>query len=462
MSTGWSIRCSCSGRCACLPACSARARCGRSRFWPRSAISLESFRSIAGRDEGVDTAKNLETFARCHEELARGGILAIFPEGVSHDEPQLQPLKTGAARILIEAERRLGPLGSRILPVGLLFEERGRFRSRALVVVGPPIDPAEEVELAARDEATAVRLLTERVAEALERVTLNYRSWEESRLVERGARILETEAQELPRERRLATEFDARRSLLDGLDALRESHPREVAAAVEAARGYDRLLRVSGLRDAQVIASYPLDRLLAALARIAATAAVTLPVALLGAILNVVPFVAVELISRRFDDEENQVATYKVFPGILAYPTAWSLEALAAGWLWGGRFGLRHSAGGGTALRLHRGAVSRAPGIALAREPRLPPSAAAAPGSPKSCARGGPKPGAGSRRWSSSGSSLRPSRRQQAPVVGGVVDIQRGIGKLDHPDPFEVPLSCRIRLAPSSPLRSFSEGKKDR
>lgn len=287
------------------------------------------------QDEGVDTAKNLETFARCHEELARGGILAIFPEGVSHDEPQLQPLKTGAARILIEAERRLGPLGSRILPVGLLFEERGRFRSRALVVVGPPIDPAEEVELAARDEATAVRLLTERVAEALERVTLNYRSWEESRLVERGARILETEAQELPRERRLATEFDARRSLLDGLDALRESHPREVAAAVEAARGYDRLLRVSGLRDAQVIASYPLDRLLAALARIAATAAVTLPVALLGAILNVVPFVAVELISRRFDDEENQVATYKVFPGILAYPTAWSLEALAAGWLWG-------------------------------------------------------------------------------------------------------------------------------
>ena len=92
-----------------------------------------------------------------------------------------------------------------------------------------------------------MRLLTERVAEALERVTLNYRSWEESRLVERGARILESEAQELPRERRLAAEFDARRSLLDGLDALRESHPREVAAAVEAARDYDRLLRVSGL-----------------------------------------------------------------------------------------------------------------------------------------------------------------------------------------------------------------------
>jgi len=313
---------------------------GKSTLWKIPVLS--QICDLAGvipvyrrQDEGVDTAKNLETFARCHEELARGGILAIFPEGVSHDEPQLQPLKTGAARILIEAERRFGPLGSRILPVGLLFEDRGTFRSRALVVVGPPIDPAEEVELAERDEATAVRLLTERVAEALERVTLNYRSWEESRLVERGARILESEAQELPRERRLAAEFDARRSLLDGLDALRESHPREVAAAVEAARDYDRLLRVSGLGDAQVIASYPLDRLLAALARSAVNTVVTLPVALLGGLLNFVPFVAVELVSRRFDDEENQIATYKVFPGIVAYPLTWGLEAALAWRFWG-------------------------------------------------------------------------------------------------------------------------------
>ncbi|MEO8196363.1 MAG: 1-acyl-sn-glycerol-3-phosphate acyltransferase [Thermoanaerobaculia bacterium] len=287
------------------------------------------------QDEGVDTKKNLETFSRCHEELARGGILAIFPEGVSHDEPQLQPLKTGAARILLEAERRFGPLGSRILPVGLLFDDRGRFRSRALVVVGPPIDPAEEIELAARDEATAVRLLTGRITEALERVTLNYRSWEESRLVERGAQILEVESLALPLARRMAAEFDSRRSLLDGLDALRASHPREVAEAVEAARSYDHLLRVSGLRDAQVIASYPLHRLLAALARITFSTVVALPAAVLGALLNVVPFTVVELVSRRFDDEENQIATYKVFPGIVAYPLTWGLEAAVAWELWG-------------------------------------------------------------------------------------------------------------------------------
>jgi len=113
-----------------------------------------------------------------------------------------------------------------------------------------------------------------------------------------------------------------------------------VAAAVEAARAYDHLLTLAGLRDAQVIATYPLDRLAGFLARMAMHTALTLPVAVLGAMLNFVPFSAIELISRRFDDEPNQVATYKVFPGIVAYPLAWGSAGLVAWGLWGAAPGL--------------------------------------------------------------------------------------------------------------------------
>ncbi|MEO8276093.1 MAG: lysophospholipid acyltransferase family protein [Thermoanaerobaculia bacterium] len=322
---------------------------GKSTLWKipvlAQILDLAGVIPVYRRQDGEggaspDAARNRETFERCHEELARGGIVAIFPEGTSHDEPQLQPLKTGAARILLEAELRLGPLGCRVIPVGLMFEERGRFRSRALVVVGPAIDPAEEVELASRDEPTAVRLLTERVTEALHRVTLNYGSWEESRLVERGAKILEIDALELPEERRLAAEFEARRTLLDGLDALRRTHPREVAAAVDAARVYDHLLTSTGLRDEQVIATYPLDRLVGYLSRMALQFAISLPAALVGLLLNIVPYAIVELVSRRFDDEPNQVATYKVFPGLVVYPLTWIVEAIVAGRLWGAASGL--------------------------------------------------------------------------------------------------------------------------
>src|SRR5687767_12513645 len=38
--------------------------------------------------------------------LAKGGTIAICPEGVSHDEPGLRPIKTGAARIALRSEER--------------------------------------------------------------------------------------------------------------------------------------------------------------------------------------------------------------------------------------------------------------------------------------------------------------------------------------------------------------------
>ena len=64
------------------------------------------------------------------------------------------------------------------------------------------------------------------------------------------------------------------------------------------------------------------------------------PAQQLGAALNAVPFAAVEFVSQRFDDEENQIATYKVFPGIVAYPLAWGSAALVAWAFWGLASGL--------------------------------------------------------------------------------------------------------------------------
>ena len=307
------------------------------------------------QDEGVDTAKNLETFARSHEVLAKGGVIAIFPEGTSHDEPSLQPLRTGAARILLEAEQKFGPLGSRILPVGLHFESRERFRSRALVVVGDPIDPREEVELQKSDPRTAARALTERVEEALEKVTLNYASWDEARLVERGAKILDVDALEIPGDRRMGAEFESRQDLMEGLAWLRETHPAKVEEAASAARSYDSLLRAAGLRDEQVIASYPVERIVGYLARQLALQIVTLPVALAGAIIHVVPFSIIRLIARRFRKEPNQIATWRVFPGIVLYPLTWTAFALAAGryggWPAGVAMLLFSPLAGGVALR---------------------------------------------------------------------------------------------------------------
>src|SRR6185437_13891735 len=51
----------------------------------------------------VDPLRNRDTFRAVLAALGRGGAVLIFPEGKSHDEPALAPLKTGAARIAMQA-----------------------------------------------------------------------------------------------------------------------------------------------------------------------------------------------------------------------------------------------------------------------------------------------------------------------------------------------------------------------
>jgi glycerol-3-phosphate O-acyltransferase/dihydroxyacetone phosphate acyltransferase len=115
----------------------------KSTLWklPGLRVLLDAAGSIPvyrRQDAGEDTTRNRETFARCHEVLGAGGAVALFPEGISHDAPRLASLKTGAARIALEAGARFAPLGLRILPVGLVFDQKGKFRSRALLRVGAP------------------------------------------------------------------------------------------------------------------------------------------------------------------------------------------------------------------------------------------------------------------------------------------------------------------------------------
>ncbi|MES1210787.1 MAG: lysophospholipid acyltransferase family protein, partial [Acidobacteriota bacterium] len=155
------------------------------RPWVELAGAIPVYR----KQDQVDTAQNEEMFARSHDLLARGGALALFPEGKSHSEPALQPLKTGLARIVLGAEARNPGLGARIVPVGLTFDAKQQFRSRALLQIGEPIDPSPEIAQGGIGNPDAVRTLTARVSDALEKVTLNYDSWEDARLVARAAEL---------------------------------------------------------------------------------------------------------------------------------------------------------------------------------------------------------------------------------------------------------------------------------
>src|SRR5437773_3579172 len=85
-----------------------------------------------------------ETFEACFKVLEQGGAVGIFPEGITYDDAQLKTVKTGAARMALELEHRHGgSLGLKIVPVGLTYSAKERYRSEMLVHFGEPIDVAK-------------------------------------------------------------------------------------------------------------------------------------------------------------------------------------------------------------------------------------------------------------------------------------------------------------------------------
>jgi glycerol-3-phosphate O-acyltransferase/dihydroxyacetone phosphate acyltransferase len=130
--------------------------------------------------------RNAVAFRSVTATLRRGGAVLIFPEGISHDAPTIAPLRTGAARIVLQAHSE-GVRGIALLAIGLIYEEKERPNSDVLVRVGAPL--MLDAWLAARGEDD-VSELTEALDGQLRDVTLNFATAERAGRAVRLAHIL--------------------------------------------------------------------------------------------------------------------------------------------------------------------------------------------------------------------------------------------------------------------------------
>jgi 1-acyl-sn-glycerol-3-phosphate acyltransferase len=145
---------------------------------PAGRLAMRAFSAIPiyRPADGQDTEQNNKTFNLCCDHLHSGQWLALFPEGTSHSDPTLKPLKTGAARIALLAESSRGfDLNLRVLPVGLTFLQKDTFRSQVAVNIGPSFALNDDPTLSqayTEDPRAAAKRLTGRIRDALARVTL--------------------------------------------------------------------------------------------------------------------------------------------------------------------------------------------------------------------------------------------------------------------------------------------------
>jgi glycerol-3-phosphate O-acyltransferase / dihydroxyacetone phosphate acyltransferase len=116
-------------------------------------------------------ARNKQTFQAVYDALRRNGTVLIFPEGKSHDEPFMAPLKTGAARMALYARETGGVADLAVVPIGLTFERKDAPRTRVLVQIGEPIAMGS---WHASSGSAAADALTAEIDARLRAITLNY------------------------------------------------------------------------------------------------------------------------------------------------------------------------------------------------------------------------------------------------------------------------------------------------
>jgi glycerol-3-phosphate O-acyltransferase / dihydroxyacetone phosphate acyltransferase len=284
---------------------------------------------LAARRSGTPSvARNAESFQQVTEALVQGGAVLVFPEGISHDEPALAPLKTGAARMALAASEA-GAVGLHLLPLGLIFERKEEPRSRVLVRVGDPIDVGAW-RARAGSSGDAARLTAD-LDVALRHVTLNFASEARARRAVALARALAALTDAPPAvaaARSLATEAELARRIETATDALENAPPEVVRQAdgfIARVNALDERLRARGAALSDIQISPRLRHGARFVAREGLLFAATLPVALLGRVMHWIPLRLARMLAMRplvRDPSRDQPAMRTIVLG-LAFVLGW-------------------------------------------------------------------------------------------------------------------------------------------
>lgn len=308
-------------------------------FFVRALDSIPVYRK---QDEGADTSRNRETFERSARLLRRGGTIAICPEGASHSEPFLLPLKTGAARIALgAANAATSELELKIVPAGIYYTAKTTFRSGALIYFGEPIEvDAVEPDDDGEPPREAVRELSDRIAEALRSLTLNADRHEALAVVARAERIFSSGDEE-DEEPSLERELRRRRRFVEGYAFHRRHSPARVEELERRITRYEEELRQAGIEDPRQLSAATVSEYARAwtlLSRVMLFALLS-PAALAGAAIHYPAYTLAGILATKFAREYDDIlSTFKIAAALLLFPLTWLALAfvvyLFAGWWW--------------------------------------------------------------------------------------------------------------------------------
>lgn len=315
----------------------------------RSIGTVPIFRTSDSKsqDPEIRRAANKASLEGLAREVVRGSFSALFPEGVSHDSPHPVEMKTGAARLYYRAREMLEEGGKTpvIIPVGLHYDRKMRFRSTALVAFHPPLELPPDLDVVPDsnediDESRARgRKLTEVIERELHEAVHATEDWSLHYLMHRSRSLIRAE-----RAHRLGAE-PGPQSLEEktlGFARVRaaylkrlESDPAVVEKVKARVEAYDRDIRSLGLKDHELDQPPPLTSpwlTMIILLQVIAVFLVMPPILLLGYIINLPSMAALWVLASVVSKLRKDVASVKILVGAVLFPTTWAIFAGLAYW----------------------------------------------------------------------------------------------------------------------------------
>ncbi|MEP7211824.1 MAG: lysophospholipid acyltransferase family protein [Acidobacteriota bacterium] len=275
-------------------------------------------------DAGEDVTQNQRTFVAARKLLQKGGSIALFPEGVSHNSPKMLPAKTGAARIALGAAS-VNSAGEQItiqfVPVGLFYTNKTTFRSEAVLHFGKPfaIEPVA-LESDGEPPRDAVQQLTGRIEDEIREVTLNAETDAELESAYIAERIFAT-----------ASESDLvgeRLEFLKNYVGDKRLQGSDLEARIEA---FDCRIADSGLEPEHLSLAQFSTRFVVWQAFIQTWALIIFsPLAVVGTVLHFPAYQICKLLARVYAKHgaDDIASTVKVLAGMLFVPLTWLITAV--------------------------------------------------------------------------------------------------------------------------------------
>lgn len=290
--------------------------------------------------DSADVSQNMKTFEASHELLQRGGAIAIFPEGVSHNSPKLLPIKTGAARIALGAIsgfENQEKIELKIVPVGLFYTNKTTFRSEALLHFGEPfsVEPAklEENGEVSRD---AVKELNEKIENALRDVTVNAETVAEIENADETANLFLSVSETFDLEESLSSRFEFVKNYLAEKDKSSGKNF-ETEEITQKVSSYKNKLRELGLEPENLsLSSQPFWYVFQHFFVRSLLLLIFLPFAIIGSIIHFPAYQVSKFLASRYTNHgvDDIVSTVKILSGILFMPLTWLILAGILYYFW--------------------------------------------------------------------------------------------------------------------------------